>query len=138
MKNIYNQRLLTFANHLAKIKKHPEQGLFETVTLVSLEEHRSIYYEVKYHYWVFEELPVCFDSWCYSEKYGNPMWEDADTQEGTVASVIDFFNLKLEEFRHLFDINGQDFLSSNGDTLTETSDGSNLSINITEFVYRRV
>lgn len=139
MKNIYNQRLQRFADHLAKIKNHLEEGLFETVTLVALEEHRSIYYEVKYHHWVFEELPVCFDEWGYSGKYGNPLWEETDQEKGTVTSVIDFFNLKLEEFTHLFDINGfQNVFSFGGDKLNEMSDGSAIARNIVEIINRRM
>ncbi|MFY9309606.1 MAG: hypothetical protein WAQ28_11220 [Bacteroidia bacterium] len=145
MENIYNQRLLTFASHLEQIKSHPEQGVFGIVKMVALENkgniHRElkIHYNVRYHSWPFEELPVCFDEWSYGGKYGNPLWDDSDPAEGTVASVIDFFDLSLDEFSHLFDIDGfQQINRFGGFEISEQSNGLDISRNIMELVKSRI
>jgi len=139
MKNLYNERLLKFAEHLLKIKNHRTEGLFMTVNLVALEEQIFIPYTVRYHYWMFEELPVCFDKqWFYDEMSGDPVWENINSDEGTVASVIDFFDLSLDEFAHLFDVDGFQHVDRfNGEKLSEISDGAAIAKNIVELVAGR-
>lgn len=137
LKKIYTERLLKFADHLAGIKKHPEAGLIETVTLYAFELENTIRipYDMRYHYWVFAELPVCFDDWYFEEKYGNSVWEGIDSKEGTVASVIDFFDLSLDELGHLFDIDGfQHTDRFGGVKLTETSNGADIARNILDLI----
>ncbi len=140
MKNnsIYMERLEKFAAHISKIENHPEDGLIETVTLVALEENIQIPYEVRYHFWVFDELPECFDEWHYSKKFGEALWEESDPEEGTVASVIDFFSLGLDEFSHLFDLDGfQNVDQFGGRKLTEESKGEDIARNIFELIKRK-
>lgn len=140
-KNIFNQRLLKFADHLAGVKNHPEAGLFETVTLVALEVEETIRipYDVRYHAWVFGELPACFNEWYYEEKYGNAVWEGTDPTEGTVASVIDFFDLSLDEFGHLFDVEGFQLIDRfGGEILSDISDGSVIANNIIQLVNSKI
>ncbi|MGQ0828921.1 MAG: hypothetical protein ACT4ON_11080 [Bacteroidota bacterium] len=139
MRNIYNQRLLTFAKHLAVIKQHPEMGLFGTVNLVNLEIKKRTHYKIKYHEWVFEELPGIFDDWFFTEKYGNPMWEGINEENGTVEAAIDFFGLNLFEFSHLFDVEGLQYLHLfGGEKLSENSNGPVISKNIIQLVNSRI
>ncbi len=144
MKNIYNQRLLEFASHLEQISNHPERGVIGIVKMIATEEKGNIHhevwiqYDVRYQSWIFEELPECFDEWNYSGKYGNPLWDYSDSEEGTVASVIDFFNISLDEFSHLFDIDG--FQQTNrfgGFKISDQSDGPDIAKNIIELVKYR-
>lgn len=138
MKNIYNQRLLRFADHLANIKNHPEKGIIETIFFVELEKSLNITHKVMYNYWVFEELPACFDEWFYEERFGNPTWEDAVDNEGTIPSVIVFFDLTHDEFAHLFDINGANYSSRfGGEKISENSDGPEFAENIITLIKSR-
>ncbi|MES2592182.1 MAG: hypothetical protein V4608_09880 [Bacteroidota bacterium] len=112
--------------------------------MIATEEKGNIHhevwiqYDVRYQSWIFEELPECFDEWNYSGKYGNPLWDYSDSEEGTVASVIDFFNISLDEFSHLFDIDG--FQQTNrfgGFKISDQSDGPDIAKNIIELVKYR-
>lgn len=136
--NIYTKRLLKFAKHIESITNHPEHGLYGVVNLIALEERVRIPYKVKYHEWVFEELPAVFESWYFTEKWGDPMWEGCDPAEGTVASVIDFFSLTLDEFSQLFDVEGFQHLNRfGGRILTLESTGADIAYNIVELVSRK-
>lgn len=137
MENIYNERLLRFAKHLETITEYPE-GLFENVTIVVLEKGNVIRYEAKYHYWIFEELPVCFSDWEFDERFGNPVWVECNPEDGPAASVIDFFSLTLPQFSHLFDIESvQDVKRFGGKPLIESSTSLDIAFNIRELVKRR-
>jgi hypothetical protein len=141
MKSIYNERLAKFGEHISQFTKdnpHYEMGLTNQVELVALEERVRIHYKVLYHEWIFEELPVCFDEWYYDEQTGNPLYEGCDPKEGTVAAVIDFFNLSLDEFGHLFDIEGFQLCNRfGGAPLTINSHGIDVAQNISELLKRR-
>ncbi len=139
MKNIYNQRLLKFAEHLAKITNHPEREKFEIFLVIGLKKFITIIHEIKYSCWIFEELPVIFNEWSYQEKFGNTAWEYGIDKEGTMASAIDFFGLTFEECSHLFSLDG--FQNQNlfgGKKLSNNSDGPDIAINIIELVKRRM
>lgn len=136
-KNKYNERLIKFAKHLEKIKDHPEFGLYNTASLVELEKKRNTSFLITYHQWAFEELPVVFSEWYFAEKFGQPSWEGCMEEEGTLAAVIDFFNLSLTEVCHLFDLEGfQDVNRYGGNQLNFESDGPELAENIFELVKR--
>lgn len=135
MKNIYKQRLLAFANHLSKIKNHYAKGIVETVFFVELDEKSNIPNEIQFNYWVFEELPVCFDEWYFEGRCGSPAWEGLNEEEGTVACVISFFNLNLQDFVYLFNI--AEFKSVSrveGEKVTEESDGIAIAKNILSLI----
>ncbi len=132
----YTERLLKFARRLQTLQKHPEYGLYGIVNLVALEEKIHTSYKVKYHEWVFQEL-VCFDEWYLMERNGNPMCKGANEEQGTVAAVVDFFYLTLDEFIHLFDLEGlQNIDSFGGRKLNLESTGKDIAYNIIELVKR--
>ena len=127
----YNERLIKFAKHLQAIKNHPEFGLYKSASLVELEEKRNTSFMITYHEWVFEELPVVFSEWYFSETNGAPFCEGCMEEEGTLAAVIDFFDLRLTETCHLFDLEGfQDVKKYGGNYLTFQSDGPEIADNI--------
>lgn len=137
-KNKYKARLLKFAEHLEKITNHSEHGIYDSASLVELEEKRQVSFLVKYHAWVFDELPALFSDWGFDATYGNPIWDGCHPDEGTVSSVCDFFDLKMEEFIHLFDIDGgQNTTRYGGSILSDESDGPDLAKNMIELVERK-
>lgn len=139
MKNIYNERLIKFATHLAVIRKHPEHGLFTTVTLVALEKKVRVNYFVKLHTWVLEELPAAFKEWEFHEKTGDPVLIGNKNNQSTITSVIDFFNLTIDEFNHLFDVEGfQRIDRFGGAFLTIDSIGDDIGRNMFELAKRRM
>lgn len=86
---------------------------------------------------MFEELPAVFSEWYYAEKFGQPSCKGCLEEEGTLAAVIDFFNLSLTEVCHLFDLEGfQDVNRYGGNQLNFESDGPELAENIFELVKR--
>ncbi len=134
-KKIFTDRLLKFAKHLETIKNHPEHGLYKEAELIALAVKARIHYKVVYHPWVFEELPAIFDEWYFAEKYGEPLFEGCTIEEGTVTAVVDFFDLTLDEFNHLFDVEGLQLPERfGGQHLTFESDGPALAHNIYELV----
>lgn len=136
--NKYNNRLLKFAKHLEKITNHYEFGLYQTVNLVELAKKRNVTLMVTYHEWAFAELPAIFNDWYFDEKFGKPLCEGSLPEEGTVGAVIDFFNLRMEEFCHLFDLEGfQNVERYGGGYLNFESEGPDLAKNIYELLKRR-
>lgn len=134
-----NERLLKFAQHLEQIKNHPEQGIFDTVEFVELELRKERRHKILYHAWVFEELPLIFKEWGFNGKFGNPLPDDIQDEEGTVAAVLDFFDLTLFEFCHLFNLEGiQDPQRYGGKHLTFEADGPDLAQNIRDLVAARI
>lgn len=103
--SIYNQRLIKFAEHLQAIKHHPEEGLFETITIVVLVGQVQIPYEMKYPYWVFDQLVAIFDDWEFSELTGEPILIANNHSSETFSDVCDFFDLNLDE-TSIFDLEG--------------------------------
>ena len=137
-KNICNQRLLTFADYLEKVKTHPMQWLLNTVMVAVVEENVRYPYKVRYQAWVFEQLPMCFIDWDWTGRYCNPMWDESDISIGTATSVIDFFSLSLDEFSHLFDIDGFQHVDRFGGVeLSPLSDGGDFARNMKELVAAR-
>jgi hypothetical protein len=135
----YNERLLKFAKHLEKITNHPEFGLYKSASLVEIEEKRNVSFLIIYHEWVFEELPNVFTEWSYAEKFGQPSCKGCFEDEGTLAAVTDFFDLKMTEVCHLFDLDGfQDINRYGGTQLNFDSDGPTISKNIFELVEYRM
>lgn len=103
--SIYNKRLIKFAEHLQTIDNHPEEGLFETVTIVALVGQVQIPYEMKYPSWVFDELVAIFDEWEFSEQTGEPILVDRTFNSQTFSDVLDFFDINLDE-TSIFDLEG--------------------------------
>ena len=135
--NNYNERLLKFAKHLEKITNHPEHDLIGETTLVDFVGNVRIPYQVKYQSWLFEELPVAFDEWGFG-KFGNPLPEDVDEEENTVAAVIDFFDLSPDEFCFLFDVEGFQLVEQfGGNFLNFESDGPDFARNMYALVETR-
>lgn len=102
---IYNKRLIKFAEHLQTIKNHPEEGLFETVTIVAIVGSVQIPYDMKYPEWVFDELVAIFDEWEFDELTGNPVLAHPADSWGTFNDVCEFFDLNLDELS-IFDLEG--------------------------------
>lgn len=138
-KNKYNERLLKFAKHLEVITNHYEFGLYQSASLVEVEKKRNTSFKVTYHEWVFGELPVIFSDWYFDKKFGRPLCKGSAPEEGTVAAVIDFFNLRMDEFCHLFDVEGfQSVQKFGGAHINFESDGPALARNIFELVEHRI
>jgi hypothetical protein len=132
---IYTKRLLKFAKHLKKITEHAAHGLLKETEVIALTSKVRIHYNVKYQEWVFDELPIVFNEWHFTEKYGHPMCEGMNESEGTVAAVIDFFNIDQDEFCHLFDVEGlQSPPRFGGSILSLESSGPAFASNIYELV----
>lgn len=130
-KRRYNERLLKFAQHLEKITNHPEFGMYKTESLVDVPDKRGVSFLITYHEWVFKELPSIFPEWYFSEKTGAPVYERYYEDEGTLASVIFFFDLKLAETCHLFDLEGlHDVNHFGGKQLDFNSVGPEIAKNI--------
>lgn len=138
-KNKYNERLIKFAKHLEKTTNHYEFGLYKQASLVEVEKKRNTSFLVTFHEWVFEELPIVFKEWYFAEKTGDPVCEGSLPEEGTVGAVIDFFNLRMDEFCHLFDLEGfQNVKKFGGSYLNFESEGPVLAKNIFDLVERRI
>lgn len=136
--NKFNDRLIKFAKHLDTIQNHYEFGLYQTVNLIELAKKRNLTLMVTYHEWAFAELPAIFDEWYFDANFGRPLFEGCIPEEGSVGAVIDFFNLRMEEFCHLFDLEGfQNVERFGGGFLNFESDGPDIARNIFELVKRR-
>jgi hypothetical protein len=137
---IYNQRLLTFADHLAKIDLHPEHGILITAFMVHIVDKARITYEIRYPYCVMQELVVCFpDDWKWHERTTDPVLENSDPREGTVHSLVDYFGMTMEELAHCYDCDGfQDIERFGGEILTTDSGCIEVAKNIRELVKRRL
>ncbi|MCE3227934.1 MAG: hypothetical protein K0S32_2485 [Bacteroidetes bacterium] len=134
---IYNERLLRFADHIKKIKNHPEHGILRTVYVHAIEGKFRIHVEVKTQYWFFDELVACFPKlWSFSEITGDPIFYRLGKETNTSDGVCSFFGLKgYEAFLHLWDIEGyQKTEKWGGQILTEDSEGEQLANQIEEFV----
>lgn len=103
--SIYNKRLIKFAEHLQTVSNHPEEGLFETITIVAIVSQVQIPYDMKYPAWVFDQLVAIFDEWEFSEITGEPILNDQNFSCGTFGDVCDFFDLSLDELS-IFDLEG--------------------------------
>jgi|ERR1700752_5045890 len=108
MKNetLYIERLITYANHLARITQVPELIFLRKTTLVVLRHSTRVSYDVIYPQWIFNELPYIFQDWSFTEEDSEPVLIEKETSEteGTIASVFNFFGLTEAEFRKLFDV----------------------------------
>ena len=135
---IYTERLSKLAMHLENVTNHPEFGLINEVTIVDYAGNVRIPYQVKYQEFVFQEFPIVFEEWYFTEKYGIPMCEGANEEEGTIAAVIDFFDLNPDEFCFLFDIEGFQLIEQfGGGILTFESDGPAYARNMKALVQAR-
>lgn len=137
MKKIYKERLLKYADHLAGISNHPEAGLIKHALCIELKKGIEKEIEIAYQLWPFDELVSCFDTWSYDTWSGDPICEEANFEEGTLASVIDFFDLKLDEFTHIYGIGLQDIKCFGGGELTEVSNGPEIARNIIELISKK-
>lgn len=138
-KEIYNERLLFFADFLKGEETPRDAELLSEVELVAVEHKVRIHYKVKYRQWIFEVLPGAFDQWYFDEFSGDPLYEGCDTEAGTVAAVIDFFGLSQDEFCHCFDIEGFQLCDRFGGVKLniDSSQGNEIAHNIVELVKRR-
>lgn len=76
------------------------------VTYSSMIDGNTYYGEVSIHDWLFYELPKIFPEWYIDEEFDHPVFEGCVADEGTVTSVIDFFDLDMYEFLELFALEG--------------------------------
>ncbi len=137
-KELYNVRLLFFADHIASIKYHLAHELIDGVELVTVSEKVRIHYKVQYRHWIFDELPGVFEDWYYDEMTGTALFPGCDPKNGAAAAVIDYFGLNEDEFCHCFDIEGLQQARFGGAGLNNESSGSDFAFNIVELVkYRR-
>lgn len=136
--SIYNQRLIKFAEKLQTIKHHPEEGLFETITIVAIVGQVQIPYEMKYPYWVFDQLVAIFDEWEFSELTGEPILIGHNISSGTFGDVCDFFNLNLDE-TSIFDLEGFQMPGRfGGKVLNFESTTEDVAFNIMELAMSRI
>src|ERR1700741_5186051 len=120
---IFNERLLRLANYLGMMQKHSNQGKYGMVHLAALEGRVRIHYTMKYPIWAFETITRI---------------ESINQEEGLIPGIIDYYNLTLDEFGHLFDLEGYQLIERFGGTkLTLDSSSLEISRNIREFVRRR-
>jgi hypothetical protein len=140
MKNIPDLRLLKYAKHLSKIKRHREHGLFTTVIVYAYEEHVRIHCQCQCHDWSFQELCNAFpDFWYYGED-GEPVLKMAEANTNVAEAVCDWFSLDADEFMHLFDAEEGKYQNTErfgGRKITIDSDCSDLANNMVELVKRR-
>jgi hypothetical protein len=141
-KTIYEIRLCAYADHLASIKEHPEEGIFETAVLVSIEGNVRIPFDIIYPIFLFEELVAAFpDDWGFNGKHGEPRLENSDPRGCTLSDAIDFFNLNLDETVHLFDVSPMGFQNVEkfgGATLNKKSKCADFARNFIELVKARI
>jgi len=102
---IYNKRLIKFAEHLQTIKNHPEEGLFETVTIVAIVGTTQIPYDMKYPAWIFDQLVEIFDEWDFDELTGEPILAPPAISWGTFNDICEFFDFNIDELS-IFDLEG--------------------------------
>lgn len=137
-REIYNERLLIFADHLAGVEYHKSHDLIEEVELVGLADKIRIHYQVKYKHWVLDELPNAFEEWTYHEQTGAASYPGCDPELGAAAAYIDYMRLSEDEFCHLLDIEGfQQPERFGGKKLDENSSGKDFADNIAALVKHR-
>lgn len=134
--NIYNNRLMKFAQHLYTLDSHPERGLYEIVTLVAIEGHVLIPYDFKYPNYLFDELSHLFDEWELSEKTGEAVLKDS-SERNTIFDICTFFDLSLDELS-IFDLDGCQLIDRfGGKKLSTESPASDIAFNIIELIKKR-
>ncbi|WP_317898919.1 hypothetical protein [Aurantibacillus circumpalustris] len=133
---IFDQRLIKFAKHLAKIKTHPRMGEYSYAVFCAIEHGKEIQFATCFHAWIFEDLPLLFnESWYFNDKLKEPFLIGLDEEEGSIAGVFDFFNLGPHEFAHLFDLEGlQQPYYYGGTFLNENATCEHISKNIFRFI----
>lgn len=136
--SLYNKRLIKFAEHLQTIKHHPEEGLFETITIVAIVGQVQIPYEMKYPSWVFDELVAIFDEWEFSDTTGEPILCDHTFNSQTFSDVLDFFDINLDE-TSIFDLEGFQLPGRFGSkVLNFESTTQDIAFNIMELAKSRI
>ncbi len=134
--NIYNNRLMKFAQHLYTLDSHPERGLYEIVTLVAIEGHVLIPHDFKYPYYLFDELAHLFEEWELSEKTGEAVLKDSP-ECNTIFDICTFFDLSLDELS-IFDLDGCQLIERFGGKKLDTdSSASDIAFNIIELIEKR-
>jgi hypothetical protein len=132
---IYNERLIKFAKHLAKIKTHPQMGEYNYAILCGIEHEKQVEFATCYHAWIFDDLPLLFNEWYFNSKLNESFLIGVAEEDGSVAGVFDFFGLSPHEFRHLFDVDGmQEPYYYGGTFLDGDSNGEEISKNIFRFI----
>lgn len=140
---IFNQRLIKFAKHLAKIKSHPMMGEYHCAILYEIEKGKEVQFEVCLHAWLFLEMHLLFpEDWYYNDKLERPFLNAIGLSEddGFLSGVFDFFNLSPQEFAHLFDINNgayQQLHLYGGRYLFGEATGEEISKQIFEFIMHK-
>ncbi|MCD6019734.1 MAG: hypothetical protein K0S53_2855 [Bacteroidetes bacterium] len=135
---IYNNRLIKFAEHLLTLKNHPEEGLFENITIIAIVGNVAIPYDMKYPSWIFDQLVEIFEEWEFDEVTGEPVLADKLTSEGTFSDICDFFNFSLDE-TSIFDLEGyQQPGRFGGRVLNFESKTEDIAFNIMELANSRI
>lgn len=134
----YNERLIILANYIKNIELNPKMLQYGVVHLCLFDDNKRIDHNVRYPYWVFEELPNIFNEWYYNSELGIPLLKGLGYHDETCSGIFDFFNLSPFEFIHLFSLDGnQDIQKYGGKQLAFESCGQDIANNIYEFVRRR-
>lgn len=134
--NIYNNRLMKFAQHLYTLDSHPERGLYDIVTLVAIEGKVLIPYDFKYPNYLFDELAHLFDEWELSEITGEAVLKDS-TERNTIFDICTFFDLSHDELS-IFDLDGCQLIERfGGKKLNTDSPASDIAFNIIELIKKR-
>ncbi len=136
--HIYNKRLLKFAEHLQTLKNHPEEGLFETITIIAIVGDFAIPYDMKWPSWIFDQLVEIFEEWEFDEITGEPVLIDNLQNEGTFSNLCDFFNFTLDE-TSIFDLEGYQIPGRfGGRVLNFESTTEDIAFNVMELATIRI
>ena len=89
---IFNQRLVRFAKHLAKIKTHPKMGEYNYAVLCAIQHEKQVEFGTCFHAWIFDDLPLLFpEHWYFNDKLKEPFLIGVAEEDGSVSGVFDFF-----------------------------------------------
>lgn len=141
-KNIYIQRLATYAQHISEInmKKHPKRRQQECVQMCEMKEGRLDYFELKTH-----SLLLDFHLWFPNDFYWNSkikvsILKGMDPEENPFSSIIDFLGFRNpREVLHIFSIQGMQSPELYGGIfILEDSPLRSISSNITAFIKSRL
>lgn len=104
---IFNNRLLKFADFIAGLPE-PDEKETRKIKMSFIRGGEKEAVEVNVLFWVFRELPFCFnedDEWYFDSFSEEPKIGPAESTS-TIESVFEFFNLE-EGFLEIFAVNNE-------------------------------